>query len=93
MEPFVCIFGAYTSSFGPSVESSDVALGFSLSNHVPMLNPPPQAGTADSEILIQTLATRTKERIFCCWKMGYTLTIGVPLVSLATERKSGRVLL
>lgn len=53
----------------------------------------PRTCNTDPEILIQTLATRTKERIFCYWKMGYTRTIGAPLVSPTPEYNFGRVLL
>lgn len=47
----------------------------------------PQTSNTDSDILMQTLATRTKELIFCCSKMGYTLMTGVPLVRPATKHQ------
>ena len=67
--------GLFVRSFGAHIHS----LGAS--------NVPLQTSDTDSKILIQTLATHTKERIFCCWRTGYMPMIGVPLVSPATEHK------
>ena len=50
---FVCIFGIQTASLRPIFGPRSIH--------------PLQIGSTDSGILIQTLATRTKEHIFCCW--------------------------
>ena len=80
LAPFVCIFRALIS-----------LLDYILSLSILQGSFHPQTCNTDPEILTQTSATRTKERIFCSWRMGSTRTIGVPLVSPATQHKSHQV--